>query len=55
MADRPRFSVHFDEEAFTEDLEHATTAGRDVARRECTLRRPIDAGPEEIKRTFSQA
>lgn len=27
MADRPRFSVHFDEEAFTEDLEHATPAG----------------------------
>jgi len=34
MADSPRFSVHFDEEAFTEDLEHATPAGRDVVQRE---------------------
>jgi len=27
----PRFSVRFDEEAFTEDLVHATEAGRAVA------------------------
>ncbi len=36
MADSARFSVRFDEEAFTDDLEHATPAGRDIAQRERT-------------------
>jgi hypothetical protein len=32
--DSPRFSAHFDEEAFAEDLAHATEAGRRVAETE---------------------
>ena len=31
MADIAHFAVRFDEEAFAEDLEHATAAGREVA------------------------
>jgi hypothetical protein len=34
VADIPRFPVRFDEETFTEDLQHATGAGRDLAERE---------------------
>ena len=34
MSDSPRFSAHFDEEAFAEDLDHATDAGRLVAQAE---------------------
>jgi hypothetical protein len=34
VADSPRFAVRFDEEAFAEDLHHATAAGRDVGVRE---------------------
>lgn len=34
MADSPRFPVFVDDEAFTEDLSHATPAGRAVAERE---------------------
>ena len=34
MNDSPRFSAHFDEEAFAEDLAHATQAGRRVAETE---------------------
>lgn len=33
MADNRRFPVYVDEETFTEDLEHATPAGRQVAER----------------------
>lgn len=31
MRDSPRFAVRFDEDAFAEDLSHATEAGRSVA------------------------
>lgn len=31
MGDKPKFSARFDEEAFAEDLAHATQAGRHVA------------------------
>lgn len=34
MGDSPRFPVRFDEEAFSEDLHHATQAGRVIAERE---------------------
>jgi hypothetical protein len=36
MSDSPRFSAHFDEEAFAEDLGHASNAGRRVAEAERT-------------------
>ena len=34
MPDSPRFAVRFDEEAFTEDMHHASPAGRRIARNE---------------------
>lgn len=34
MADSPRFPVRFDDEAFGEDLYHATPAGSAIARSE---------------------
>ena len=33
MADSPRFSVRFDEEALAEDLAHASASGREVGER----------------------
>jgi hypothetical protein len=36
VADGPRFAVRFDEEAFGEDLAHATSAGRQVGLAERT-------------------
>jgi hypothetical protein len=36
VSDSPSFSAHFDEEAFAEDLAHATEAGRQAAEAERT-------------------
>ena len=38
MADIARFPVYVDEEAFAEDREHASAAGREMADRERALR-----------------
>lgn len=46
MADKPRFSARFDQQAFAEDLSHATEAGQRVANTERARieRKGISAG-----------
>jgi hypothetical protein len=49
VTDSPRFSVRFDEEAFAEDLGHATAAGREVSRRERARMEREGISPRELR------
>jgi hypothetical protein len=49
VADRPRFAVRFDDEAFAEDLHHATAAGRDVGERERARMEREGVGTGQLK------
>jgi hypothetical protein len=50
VADIPRFAVRFDEEAFTEDTHHASSAGHEVARRERARLERDGIAPSELRR-----
>jgi hypothetical protein len=49
VTDMPRFAVRFDEEAFAEDLHHATSAGRGVGERERARLQRDGVATDELK------